>query len=160
MLEVALAGVSLRQAIVDEAARWLGTPFAHRQRVLGAGVDCAQLLAAVYESVGLLRGVDLGRYPRDWMLHQSDERYLDALERVAVPVTEPEPGDVAVFRVGRAVAHAGIVVSWPLIIHAQTGATVQRINVMEHGALLTRFAGWWSIVTAARLAAAPKGTEP
>ena len=44
----------LRAAVCSEARRWIGTPWHHRQRALGAGVDCAHLLIAVYAACGLL----------------------------------------------------------------------------------------------------------
>jgi cell wall-associated NlpC family hydrolase len=30
----------------------------------------------------------------------------------------PEPGDIVLFRVGRLYSHSGIVIAWPLIVHA------------------------------------------
>ena len=33
-------------------------------------------------------------------------------------VETPEPGDMAVWKIGRAYAHGAIVVGWPLVIHA------------------------------------------
>lgn len=142
---------SLREAIVREAESWLGTPFHHRARVKGAGVDCAQLLVGVYEAVGLVRNVDLGSYPVDWMRHHEDRRYLDGIARVALEVTVPCPGDIALFRVGRSVSHAGIVTEWPEIIHAHGVSQVERQIVTQHPRLLRGFAGWWSIVEAARV---------
>ena len=32
---------ALRERVVAEALSWLGTPYAHRQRLKGVGVDCA-----------------------------------------------------------------------------------------------------------------------
>ena len=43
----------LREAVVTEAASWIGTPFHHAARVKGAGVDCLMLLAEVYERAGV-----------------------------------------------------------------------------------------------------------
>lgn len=144
--------MTLREAIVFEARRWLGTPFHHGARVLGAGVDCVNLLAAVYEAVGLVRNVALPKYSPDWMLHRADDRLRDGLRRVAVKVDgDPEPGDIAVFQVGRAVAHAAIVVEWPLVIHADSRLKVVALEDASRSALLaSHFAGSWSIVAAAR----------
>lgn len=146
--------MNLREAIVEEARGWLCTPFQHRARVKGAGVDCIQLLADVYEAVGLVRGVALDRYPRDWFLHREDSRLVDGIARVAVPVTVPLPGDVALFQIGRAVAHAGIVVQWPQIIHASEAMGVVYEDVLRSPVLAQRFRAWYSMVEAARLRAA------
>lgn len=142
--------MNLREAIVAEAEGWLRTPFKHRARVRGAGVDCIQLLVAVFESVGLIRGVDAGKYPPDWFLHRADDRLVRGIARVAIPVTVPQPGDIALFQIGRAVAHAGIVVQWPEIIHASEAVGVVREDVLRSAVLTQRFRAWYSIVDAAR----------
>lgn len=40
-----------RTAIVNEARRWLGTPFADKGRVRGIGVDCAGLIIGVAKAL-------------------------------------------------------------------------------------------------------------
>ena len=42
-----------RAAVVAEAKAWLGTPYHHRAKLKGVGVDCAQLPIAIYAAVGL-----------------------------------------------------------------------------------------------------------
>ncbi len=112
-----------RATVVTEARRWLGTPFHHQGRVKGAGVDCAMLLAEVYERCDLVGHVDPGHYPPDWHMHRDAERYLDKLLAHASEFAGPPlPGDVAVFRFGRTYSHGAIVVAWPLLIHAYWAA--------------------------------------
>lgn len=36
----------------------------------------------------------------------------------AKEVPQPSPADIALFKIGRAFAHGGIVTNWPFIIHA------------------------------------------
>lgn len=112
--------LTTRQQIVAEAATWLRTPYHHEAMVKGAGVDCAQILIAVYSAVGLAEKPDIGHYPPDWMLHRSDERYLGWIEKYCDIVEKPQPGDIAVFKFGRCFSHAGIVTfpGWPAMIHA------------------------------------------
>jgi cell wall-associated NlpC family hydrolase len=113
----------IRTAIVAEATTWLGTPFHHQGRVKGAGVDCAMLLAEVYERSGLTPRVDPGYYPPDWHLHRDAERYLDRLLMYARELDRPPlPGDVSVFRFGRTFSHGAIVIQWPRVIHAYWAA--------------------------------------
>lgn len=104
--------------IVDEAKSWLGTPYHHLARVKGAGVDCAQILIAVFAGVGLIEEFDTGNYPPDWMMHRDEERYLGFITEYADEVETPQPGDVVLYRVGRCYSHAGIITQWPEIIHA------------------------------------------
>jgi NlpC/P60 family putative phage cell wall peptidase len=136
----------LRQAVVAEARQWLGTPYHHHGRVRGAGVDCAMLVAEVYERVGAAPHVDPGNYPHDWHLHQREERLLDQLKACgAGPVPVPEAGDVALFRCGRTWSHAGIVQGPGLpVIHAYLGRGV--VETMAGEAPLSRFpCSYWSL---------------
>ena len=111
-----------RAAIVAEARLWLGTPYHHAARVRGSGVDCAMLLAEVYNAAGAIPPVAVGTYPPDWHLHRADERYMATVLDYATEIdTTPAPGDVALFRFGRCYSHGAIVVQWPLAIHAYKG---------------------------------------
>jgi len=113
-----------RARVLEEAETWLRTPFHHEARVKGAGVDCAMLLAEVYERVGLIPRQSPDHYSAQWHLHRDDEKYLPWILANAVEThSAPSPGDIVMFKIGRAWSHAGIVLSWPLIIHAwfQTG---------------------------------------
>jgi cell wall-associated NlpC family hydrolase len=113
-----------RARVVAEAKTWLGTPYHHMAKVKGAGVDCAQILVAVFETVGLIPPTTLAYYPPDWAMHRDQERYLQIIEQlggVAVPnppERAPLPGDIVVWRYGRTYSHGAIVIDWPQIIHA------------------------------------------
>ncbi len=108
-----------REAVIAEARSWLGTPFHHQGRLKGVGVDCGQLLAAVYEAGCGMAPMDFGFYPRDWFNHASDERYMEQVASRCMAVEKPLPGDIALFRIGRAYAHGAIVIEWPTVIHAR-----------------------------------------
>ena len=98
-----------RQKVLAEARTWLATPFHHGADVKGAGVDCAMLLVRVYVDLGLVEPFDPRPYTHDWHLHRDEEKYLAGLMVRGREVDAPQPGDVAVFRVGRTYSHAGIV---------------------------------------------------
>ncbi len=110
--------MTTRSRVIAEAMEWKGTPYHHRARVKGAGVDCAQILIAVYSAAGLIDAFETGDYPPDWMMHRDEERYLGFIKGYADKVESPLPGDVVLYRVGRCVSHGGIVIDWPTIIHA------------------------------------------
>lgn len=111
-----------REAVLAEARSWLRCPYHHHAGLKGVGVDCAFLVLRVYEACGLVRGVDPGYYPADWFLHRGEERYLSQALAHAREVKAPNPGDLALYRIGRLFAHGAIVVDWPLIIHAHIEA--------------------------------------
>jgi cell wall-associated NlpC family hydrolase len=109
-----------RQAVVDAAMGWLRTPYHHNARVKGAGVDCAQLPAAVYEEAGIISHIEPD-YPSDWHLHRSEELYIQWVDQVGgkpIAVEDAGPGDFIIWRFGRTFSHGAIFVAPPQIIHA------------------------------------------
>ena len=114
-----------RAAVVAEAATWLHTPYHHHARIKGVGVDCAQLLLAVYPALGLANPADPGFYPVDWHMHHSQEIYMHCLQAAgAVRTSVPLPGDIALFKFGRCYSHGAIVVEGGLLVHAYLGRGV------------------------------------
>lgn len=116
-----------RDDVIEEAKTWLGTPYHSGARIKGVGVDCGQYLIGAYEAAGVLPidGCNPGTYSPEWHLHRSEEKYLSWIQKYCnVQTGEPQPGDIAVFRFGRCVSHAGIVLAWPTIIHAYVGLGV------------------------------------
>lgn len=110
-----------RQDIIAEAETWLKTPFHHEARLKGVGVDCGQLLIAVYGACGFVPpDLKIDHYAADFALHRDVEWYKALVESFGVSVEVPLPGDVVLFKWGRLFSHGGIVVEWPQIIHAWT----------------------------------------
>jgi cell wall-associated NlpC family hydrolase len=114
----------VRTAIVAEARSWVGTPYHHHGRIKGAGVDCAQILLAIYaDALGLVPAYDVGQYSTQWHLHRSEEVYRDWLMHAGAHlVEEPQPGDIALFRFGRTYSHSGIHTGGGLVVHAYAGS--------------------------------------
>jgi len=110
-----------RAEVVRVARKWIGTPYVSNAMVLGAGVDCAMLLVAVYRECGMIpEDLDPRPYPPQWHLHQNEETYLNVVDRFAQAISGPPgPGDVVLFRVGRLFAHGAIVTEWPTVVHAR-----------------------------------------
>jgi cell wall-associated NlpC family hydrolase len=124
--------MTTRALVVQEARSWLGTPYHHHGRVKGVGVDCAQLLCAVFETCGLVPHVDTGFYPVDWHLHRGEELFVQTLAPHAVQLQDDAPrapGDVFVFRYGRTFSHGAIYVDDDsagrgLLVHSYVGRGV------------------------------------
>lgn len=134
-----------RQRVLQEALSWVGTPWVHAARVKGAGVDCGQFLAEVYQRAGVRERVDTPSvYPQDWALHRSEALFVGVVEQYARKVPEGLPGDMALFRFGRCVSHGAIVLEWPRIIHAYLNRRSVVEDSLEHNSdLVDRFAGFW-----------------
>ena len=119
----------LRRRIVLEARSWLRTPFVAEACVKGVGVDCVQFGRGVGIGAGVLPTSfpDFMPYPSGWLLERDNTRYRDELAKYLTlvweadcdaPFVEPAPGDLLLYRVGRAPAHSAICVGWPRVIHA------------------------------------------
>lgn len=114
-----------RERVVAAAKTWLGTPYHHRGRVKGAGIDCLTILAETFAEAGLIPPAHIPYYPKDWHLHRDAERYLDGLFQYAAEIEGPPlPGDIVLWRFGRCYSHGAIVVEWPMVIHAAAGRCV------------------------------------
>ncbi len=110
---------------IAAALTWHGTPYHSGARLKGVGVDCGQLLIEAFVGAGVVQNIETGYYPHDWHLHRSEELYLDWVKKYCNIIDgNPQPGDIAVFKFGRCVSHAGIVLEWPRIIHAYVGMGV------------------------------------
>lgn len=141
-----------RAAVVAEALTWLKTPYHHHARVKGVGVDCAQLLCAVYEACGLVPHIDPGNYAHDWHLHRGEEVFVGWLQKAgAGEVRAPErarPGDVVLFRYGRAYSHGAVVVDdcgAGAVVHAYVGRGVIRLRLDDEEPLQGMPARVWSV---------------
>lgn len=133
-----------RDAVVAEALSWVGTPYHHLAAVKGAGVDCAMLLVAVYQAVGMVAAnYDPRPYAPQWFLHHSRELYREHLASWAEPITDPGPGDVAVYRFGRTASHGAIIVDKDLMVHAYRPRG--RVEITEMRALAQRLDSYWRV---------------
>lgn len=123
--------MTTREAILDEAATWLGTPFRHQGRIKGIGCDCVGLIIGIARRFGL-SDYDCLDYPREPDGATLRAR-LDA--RLApLPLARAKPGDVLLLRIRRHPQHVGIL-SRRGLIHAHAGSG---------GVVETRMTARWS----------------
>lgn len=120
--------MTTRQQVVDEARKWLGTPFHHQGRCLGVGVDCVGLISETGKALGLTThdSVDYSREPDGVSL----VRELRVAGLVEVMKDTMQVGDVLVFNIARLPRHVAILSREPgvdgpedfgKIIHAHMG---------------------------------------
>jgi len=129
-----------RNDIVVEARTWLNTPYHHKGRVKGVGVDCGGLIYEVYKKVlGIPPEPFPDNYAEDWGLHKEDnELYLNFIMPYVQQTSKLMPGDLVVFQFGRAFAHGTIYIGNDEVIHAygRTGFGVvmkSQIRVFQIG---------------------------
>lgn len=136
------------EELIASARSWLGTPYHHRARLKGSGVDCGQLVIAAHVEAGLVADFETGFYTTDWHLHRFEDRYIEFVERylrrfdndersidrrlLEDPSYAAPDASVVVFRVGRTFSHGGIVTRWPFFIHAyQPSAIVEEVDLFN-----------------------------
>jgi cell wall-associated NlpC family hydrolase len=120
-----------RQWVVDSAKAWLGTPWHHEARVKGAGVDCANFLAAVYFESDMIPNLTLDHYPPDWHLHNAEPRFLDIVMKFCREVSAPLVGDIVMFRLARAAAHGAIFVDDECTVIAHAWKEEGRVTLTD-----------------------------
>ena len=131
-----------RRAIVEETKTWIGTPYRGWSCLKGAGTDCGQLLYGVFHGLGFIPEMEL---PKDYSLqvaqHQASTEYLSVVDRFFRQIEEAEvqPGDLVVYKLGLAYAHAAIVVEWPnYVIQAELRHGVSGSHGTKNPALRER----------------------
>lgn len=113
-----------RADVVREASEWIGTPYHDHGEVKGprGGTDCAKLIKCVFRNVGLVDDFPIPYYSPQQFLHSDAETYLAVIGSFAVEIDEAAalPGDVVMYKLGRAFGHGAIIIDpgWPNIIHA------------------------------------------
>src|SRR5579871_1266486 len=135
--------MTLRQASLQrEALRWVGTPFAAHSRVMGGGVDCVNLAAALYLECGFLKEFNPPAYAMDGGTHNGKSQLIDWLisSRRFFLMAEkfdpnggwkPDCGDLLCFRFGRSEHHAGVMLLDGKFIHALAGRCVQITSLQD-----------------------------
>jgi cell wall-associated NlpC family hydrolase len=134
-----------RELVVAEALSWRGTKYHHRASVKGEGVDCAQFLVRVYGDLQLIPAITIGEYSPQWFLHQGEEKYLEWVERYCHQVEEALPGDIALYRMGRCLAHGAIILDAQRKIHAYAVAGCVSVDELRSPPDRAQFDSFWSL---------------
>lgn len=126
-----------RDAVIDCARQWIGTPYHHQASLRGAGTDCLGLVRGIWRDLYGEDGEPPPAYSRDWAEARGEETLLDAAARHlhAKPVSERRGGDVIVFRYRPRfpAKHVGVLTSVNRFIHAVEGAPVAEVDLSR----------WW-----------------
>ena len=111
------------EEIIRRTRLWLGTPYRHQASTLHAGCDCLGLIRGVYRALHGAEPEPPPPYRPDWAETGGRELLLEALSRWLIPVQDPQPGDVLVFRMapGAVAKHCAIQSGPERMIHAYWG---------------------------------------
>lgn len=136
------AGRDPAGAVVDEARRWLGTPYMHAASLRGVGCDCLGLVRGIWRALYGDEPEEAGPYSADWAEATGRERLLEAAQRHLRAAQDGaiRAGDLLVlrWRDGSPAKHLGIATGPDTMIHAHDGACVAEVGF---GVWRTRIAG-------------------
>ena len=107
-----------REEVEQSARSWMFTPYQHKGRVRGVGVDCGGLLYEVYNPIFGPFPAFPNNYAPDWALHRSPEHYLAFIMPFVRQIDAPIAGGFSLFKYGRNFSHAGIYTARGTYIHA------------------------------------------
>ena len=97
-----------RQGVIADASEWIGTPYHHKGRKKGVGVDCGGLIYEVYRKYVIGMRPFPQDYAPDWCMHQGQEIYEEFIGPYTSQVVHPVPAGISLFRVGRCFGHGAI----------------------------------------------------
>ena len=127
-----------RAAFMGEALTWRGTPFVHCGDVKGpkGAVDCAMLLVRSAVDTGLMAPFDPRPYSPKWMVHRTEEKFLNWLEAIGLHEVEtPRVGDVVVFHWCNTYSHGAILVNSEEVVHAYANAGQVIVSRLDEAVL-------------------------
>lgn len=134
--------MDLNKQVTEEAIKWKGVKYQHRSATK-QGCDCTGLIVGVMQALGYMKNYKMRKYPSDWNLHAMADNYiLEEIERFADKISDMRSGDIILFRFGKCVAHAGILLENRLFIHNHKRAEKCTLSSMRrNGRWLERFVG-------------------
>ena len=138
---------AVRARIVEEARRWIGTPYVHQASVCGAGTDCLGLLRGVWRNVIGSEPEVVPAYTADWGEGGGREVLMAAALHWLVRETRADGrhGDVLLFRMrdGSIAKHLGI--------QSASGAEAAFVHAYSgHGVVESPLSDPWARRVAAR----------
>lgn len=124
-----------REKIVEVSRSWLDTPYHHKARVKGLGVDCAQLCAGIALEMEFITEEEIDAvedYDAEFHVHNDEERLHHIIEGFGcteVIIGKRQAGDIVTFNIGRSCGHLGILTTENSFVHALLDQKVIEVNL-------------------------------
>lgn len=125
-------------AIVNEARRWIGTPYRHQCTTIQQGTDCLGLIRGIWRALYGDEPLSVPAYSMDWSEQNNEEILMQVADQTLnrVHTCDMKVGDVLLFRMrdGCVAKHLGVVScnsSSLRFIHAYSGHGVVESSLSE-----------------------------
>ena len=124
-----------REAIVDTARSWIGTPYQHQASLRGQGADCIGLVRGVWRECIGEEPESLPAYSPNWLDGDPLLEMVMSRHFESIALQSARPGDVMLFQMRSGVSpkHCGILSTQSKIIHAYWGRGVTETHLVP----------WW-----------------
>ena len=129
---------ALREALIEESRRWIGTPFMAHVRHPGVGVDCVNLAYALYKATGFAKDEALPAYHVGAGRHLPISQIIDWIRNVdrfsPIDLSEPtQTGDLLGIRMTGVVHHVAVATVPGFAVHATVtiGVFQQQIGTLK-----------------------------
>lgn len=140
---------AIAETFAELATEWQAAQVPYRHRgYLRTGCDCTGLIIGCLREMGYLRAYVLRRYPRDWNLHAGAGDYIrQEIVRVAdeIPREDVGRGDIVLMNFGRCTAHAGIVLDYPVFVHALSTNRQVSAGILHNSPWSKRWTSTWRL---------------
>jgi cell wall-associated NlpC family hydrolase len=113
--------------LLNAAGKWIGTPFHPHACIMGVGVDCVHVVAAIYQAAGVMKEFNPPAYVMDGGHHDESSKVIQYVERTGrfernskfrTQNSELCFGDLLCFRLGRVEYHVGVKLAGNLFLQA------------------------------------------
>lgn len=100
----------LRNAIVNEAYKWLGADYHINGMLDYKACDCHTILIMIFSKVGLIERFQPQFYRPDFSFHSKEQTYLKGIQKFGKEVKEKKPGDIILYKWANLIDHSAIVI--------------------------------------------------
>lgn len=128
--------MTIRDRVLAETRRWIGTPYRHQGFARGVGCDCLGLVRGIWAGVYGCEAERPPAYAMDWAVNAHEDRMAQAAARnmTRIATGGAQPGDLILFswKPGYPACHAGILFPENRFVHAYERAGVVCSPLVPH----------------------------
>lgn len=125
-----------RLTVVEEARKWVGTPYHPGASVIGAGIDCATLLYEVYSACKMIPPtLPIPKYsPSLAGMAKGERLYTNFIKQLCDPITisDIDIGDIVVYKVMLGRTKTIVLTHGAIITEVREGPNGKTIEKVVH----------------------------
>jgi len=131
---------TIQDKLVDIAYTWMNTPYIQGARQKNRGIDCGNLVLAVFQEAGLIQNnYRLPYIYKDWHRGKLKDVDVNLFKNILLKFSDIIPfekhgrGDVVSFFYNKIESHVAVIVDDDCIIHAVSNHGVKKQRLRNYG---------------------------